>query len=97
MDEVRQHVKEECSQILVGTKCDGIVNQKTIDVLTKFSAENNLEFIQTSSLNGTNVYSAFETLIQIIDKRMGGKLGLQGSSMRRTLSTKDPDIGRSCC
>ena len=70
LHEVRQHIGEECSKVIVGTKSDGAVNEETIRVLTTFAVENKLKFIQTSALEGTNVYFAFEFLIKKIVPRL---------------------------
>ena len=100
MDEVQSYINEECCIVIIGTKSDKIPNKETVDLLTKFTNENKLEFIQTSSMDGTNVYSAFESLIKKIDQ--SGKLGIESSSLstsKKLRRKKDSDIcvSRQCC
>ena len=101
MYEIRQHVGEECSKVIVGNKYDGAVNEEAVGLLTKFAVENKLKFIQTSALEGTNVYFAFEFLVKNIDQSMNGKLGIRRSSatnrMSLSLGANIADTSRSCC
>lgn len=102
VDEAKEHIGDECIIVMVGTKGDGAVDDATVKTLSKFAAENKLDFIQTSSLLGTNVYFAFESLIKTIDKQMEGRLGAENSFLTNgNLQRKDTDVSVSisgrCC
>ena len=61
LKEIRQHVHSTCQLFLIGNKTDleHLRVVKTEDA-QKFAAENNITFLETSALDGSNVEKAFE-------------------------------------
>ena len=64
LKEVQKHTGPSNVTMLVGNKCDlKHLQAVNIDDAKDFAEDNNLAFIETSGLQGTNVDLAFETLL----------------------------------
>lgn len=69
--------------ILVGNKCDLVGKREvTEDEASAFAQKNNLEYIEVSALNSSNVSLVFETISRhILRKKLGQNQNKQNSEV----------------
>jgi len=79
LQELREHADTDIIIMMVGNKTD-LKNQREVatDEAKKFSQKNNLLYIETSALDGSNIKEAFQqTITAIYEKRGKGNEGGQ--------------------
>lgn len=67
--DLKQNAEPDCVLFLVGNKIDLLENnenlrQVSINEAKNFARMNNCQFIETSAASGSNVYQAFEQLLE---------------------------------
>ncbi|KAF8263407.1 GTPase [Lactarius quietus] len=64
VEELREHASPHIVTLLVGNKTDlESLRAVTTEEAAAFAAENGMDFIETSALDASNVYSAFKTVL----------------------------------
>ncbi|XP_063060350.1 ras-related protein ORAB-1 [Engraulis encrasicolus] len=72
LEEIDRYACENVSKLLVGNKVD-LANRKVVDFSTakEFAASINIQILETSAKNASNVEKAFLTMASEIQKRVG--------------------------
>ncbi|MBN3309997.1 RAB1 protein, partial [Amia calva] len=74
LEEIDRYASEDVSKLLVGNKCD-LTSRKVVDFTTgqEFAASLQIQFLETSAKNATNVEQAFVAMAAEIKKRLGNE------------------------
>ncbi|CAA0842439.1 Ras-related protein RABA5b [Striga hermonthica] len=86
LDELNTHCDTTVATMLVGNKCDlEDIREVSLEEGKALAEEEGLFFIETSALDSTNVYNAFETVIREIFDKVSRKI-LNSDSYKAELS-----------
>ncbi|CAI9770653.1 unnamed protein product [Fraxinus pennsylvanica] len=105
LDELNTHCDTTVARMLVGNKCDlENIREVSLEDGKSLAEEEGLFFIETSALDSTNVYKAFEIVIREIYNNISRKI-LNSDSYKAELSvnrvnvdlTKQNKSTYSCC
>jgi len=95
LNELRGHVAKNCVVMLVGNKCD-LEPMRVISVEqgTEWAKKLNIQFLETSALDKTNVDQAFISLItDVYHSFLKGASALTGDDEEEDDTVRPPDAG----
>ena len=101
LKEIQQYASEGVSILLVGNKCD-LAHRRVVEesVAREFAKEHNIDYIETSAKNATNVSEAFINIAKQVKDRIDANALSSGQEKRGVdLGSRSsvPTSSKGCC